>query len=466
MKGVSPRPSDVLLFIVDDDEDTRNNLRDILELDGYEIADASCAHDLFSLPGWDRVSLILLDQKLPDGNPEAILPQIQARAPQASVFIVTGFADVNAAVSALRRGAADYIIKPVNADALRASLRRELEHQRSERQLHALFENALDGFIIFDQDEVIVDANPAACLMLSSSRSELLGKNVKSLVGANCEAVASETAFSQLNRSGERSLQGPNEREMLVEYQVTFNFSPGLHLVSLRDVTERKRSEQRARQAERLAAIGETMTALAHESRNALQRSFACLEMLALEVENSPVALDLVKRSQKAQEQLRQLYEEVRQWAAPINLHSQQVELADIWNEAWHHVMQVHRGKTIKLQQAVNCNTLCRVDPAKLGQVFRNIFENAVEVSPDHSQIELQCSSSANELTISIRDHGPGLSPEQLARAFEAFFTTKTKGTGLGLAITKRIIQAHQGQISASTDAGACIALTIPRGMP
>ncbi|WP_425616681.1 ATP-binding protein [Anatilimnocola sp. NA78] len=469
MKSFQPGAnwSGARVFIVDDDEDTRNNLRDILELDGYDIQDASCAKQLFALPGWDTVSLILLDRKLPDGTPEEVLPQIKQRAPHASVIIITGYSDVAAAVSALRMGAADYIIKPVNAGALRASLRRELEHQQSERQLSALFENALDGLVIFDHEGNIVDANPATCSILGTSRDQLIASNLQSLLAkSDADSEVRGSLFSPSNLRGESRLQRPDGSEVQVEHQVTFNFSPGLNLVSIRDVTDRKRSEQRAMQAERLAAIGETMTALAHESRNALQRSSACLEMLALEVEDRPVALDLVARAQKAQQQLRQLYEEVRQWAAPINLQLQVVDLCDVWREAWHQVAQVHANKRVKLSEQIQTPTNCRVDPTKFAQVFRNIFENAFEVSPDEAAIELTCApSSSDELTISISDHGPGLSAEQSARLFEPFFTTKTKGTGLGLAIAKRIVQTHAGKIAASSPAGACLELTIPRGM-
>src|SRR5687768_16226078 len=96
---------EVLVFVVDDDDDTRTNLRDILELDGYKIAEASCASELFALPDWNKVSLILLDRKLPDASPEDLLPKVQLLAPQVSVIIVTGYADVTSAVSALRLGA-------------------------------------------------------------------------------------------------------------------------------------------------------------------------------------------------------------------------------------------------------------------------------------------------------------------------------------------------------------------------
>src|SRR5262249_49084021 len=68
------------------------------------------------------------------------------------------------------------------------------------------------------------------------------------------------------------------------------------------DITERKREQERTLQTERLAAIGQMMTGLAHESGNALARSQSCLEMLAWEVEDRPEALDLINRIQKAQD--------------------------------------------------------------------------------------------------------------------------------------------------------------------
>jgi PAS domain S-box-containing protein len=468
--ATSPAVAGTLIFVVDDDEDTRVNLRDILELDGYEIAEASCAKELFELSGWGKVAVILLDRKLPDGSPDQLLPIVQKRAPQASVIVVTGYGDVTTAVSALRQGAADYIIKPINPDALRASVRRELEHKRSERQLRAMFENALDGFVIYDGADVIVDANPAACALLATPRDQLAGAKLSSLVVPADAAIAQDAGAAFQSQSGERRLRRGDGVEIDVEYQATFGFSHGLNLVSLRDVTERKRSEQRALQAERLAAIGETMTALVHESRNALQRSFACLEMLAMEVEDRPAALDLIARTQRAQEQLRQLYEEVRQWAAPIQLQREPCNLADVWREAWQHVRQVHPRKQLQLKEQISCEPLCRVDPIRMEQVFRNIFENAFEVSPDPGLITLQCKASdeagSSELVVAISDQGPGLSPEQQSHMFEPFFTTKTKGTGLGLAITKRIVQAHAGRIRATSCQGACIEFAISRGLP
>ncbi|MGN6544932.1 MAG: response regulator, partial [Aureliella sp.] len=255
-QNASFNAADILVFVVDDDPDTRLNLRDILEMDGYTVADAASAAELFALPGWDRVSVILLDRKLPDSEPEVILPQILQEAPQASVMVVTGYADVDSAVSALRHGAADYIIKPINPEALLASVRREVAHQRSERQLRALYENALSGVLMFDNDGMIVDANPAACLMLRMEQQDLLGRAVNSLMEGEESGEPSEDIASPHSAYGEVKLRRSDGTVIDVERQTMLNFSPGLSAVALRDVTEKKQSERRALQAERLAAIG------------------------------------------------------------------------------------------------------------------------------------------------------------------------------------------------------------------
>ena len=234
-------------------------------------------------------------------------------------------------------------------------------------------------------------------------------------------------------------------------------------------VISRQQTEDQARQSERLAAIGQMMTGLAHESRNALQRSQACLEMLTLEVAGQDRAGDLITRIQKAQNHLLHLFEEVRGYASPIHLHRKSCDLRSIWRETWSHLESSHRPKSIELVETclVDCN--CCVDPNSMEQVFRNIFDNAIHASPQGGKIFVQCTQlqllAEQFLRISIRDQGPGLSVEQRDRMFDPFYTTKTHGTGLGLAIARRIINAHGGNISACSDttSGAELVLTIPR---
>jgi PAS domain S-box-containing protein len=239
------------------------------------------------------------------------------------------------------------------------------------------------------------------------------------------------------------------------------------------DITALEEAQQRALQAERLAAIGQMVAGLSHESRNALHRSQVCLEMLTLEVEDRPEALSLIARLQAAQDDLYHLFEDVRSYAASIHLEVRACDLAEVWREAWAQLAPMRRGREDTLIEVTDGVDLhCTVDPFRMGQVFRNILDNALSASAGPARIVIGCDRTDLDdqpaLRVAVRDHGPGLSPEQRQRIFEPFFTTKTRGTGLGMAITKRIVEAHGGRIAVGETGGpgAEILITLPRGLP
>jgi signal transduction histidine kinase len=212
------------------------------------------------------------------------------------------------------------------------------------------------------------------------------------------------------------------------------------------------------------------MTGLTHESRNALQRSQACLERLTWKLQGQPDALDLVARMRNAQEDLLHLYEDVRTYAGPITLDRNPCNLAEVWREAWDELTSQTGSREVCLQEERNgVNLWCSVDRFRLRQVFRNILENALAACGDPVQIVITCREAdlagRPALEVAVRDNGPGLDPEQEARIFEPFYTTKARGTGLGMAIAKGTVEAHGGRIEAAIGhrPGAEIRLTLPR---
>jgi signal transduction histidine kinase len=243
------------------------------------------------------------------------------------------------------------------------------------------------------------------------------------------------------------------------------------------DITYLKQAQQRALQAERLAAIGQMVAGLAHESRNALQRSQACLEMLALAVRDRPDALALIDRLQKAQDHLHLLYEDVRGYAAPIVLDRRPCDLAAVWREAWAHLESARKAADATLRETTQDVDLhCTGDAFRLGQVFHNIFDNALAAGPQPTLVEVHAEAAELEgqpaVRVLVRDNGPGLDPQLRQKVFDPFFTTKAKGTGLGMAIARRVVEAHGGQIVVGNDheagqaPGAVFVLTLPRGIP
>jgi signal transduction histidine kinase len=195
--------------------------------------------------------------------------------------------------------------------------------------------------------------------------------------------------------------------------------------------------------------------------------------MLALSLRDRPESLDLIARIQKAQDHLHHLYEDVRGYAAPITLERHDCNVAEVWREAWAHLEAARKGKQAVLREEIDgVDVHCQADPFRLGQVFRNLLENALAACPSPVEIVIRAERAEvfgqPGLRVVLRDNGPGLDPEQKRKVFEPFYTTKAKGTGLGMPIAKRIVEAHGGQMAVGEDEtpGAVFLVTLPRGNP
>jgi two-component system sensor kinase FixL len=236
------------------------------------------------------------------------------------------------------------------------------------------------------------------------------------------------------------------------------------------DITELQERQNQILQMERLAAIGGAVAALSHESRNALQRGEACLEILRLRLKDRPEDLDLIARVQRAQSDLLRLYEDVRMYAAPVHVERHWCDLTTVWRQAWEQVaVQFPKKKTELVQQTAGVDLRCEADSFRLTQVFRNLLENAFAACGETVRITLCCRETSlagcAALRVTVRDNGPGLTEEQRRNIFKPFYTTKVKGTGLGTSIARRIIEAHGGRIEASERAepGTEIVIVLPR---
>ncbi len=405
----------------------------------------------------------------------------------AAYVIVTGHSDVEGAIAALRLGAADYLLKPINPDALRIRLGRLMEQrrleraqQRSEALSRQLVEAAECMIVMLRSDLSIAYFSPHAEQLTGYAADEVVGRSFLTLFVPEGDREGVVTRYEKVRAgSSVRGIEGQvvcrdgSLRWVLKNARALSDYdgSPAI-LVVYHDITELKLAQDRALQSERLATIGHMCTGLAHESGNALQRIQACLEMLTLKVEDRSDAINRIERIQCAQDDLRHLFDDVKGYAAPIKLERRECDLAAVWRESWAQLDNVRRDRKTDLRERIDGLDLhCGADPFRIGQVFRNIFDNALAASSTSVEIEVRATEARLEgrpaIRISVTDNGPGLSPEQRRRIFESFYTTKTKGTGLGMAIAKRIAEAHGGRIAVGEGGpGAEIILTLPRGSP
>lgn len=388
-------------------------------------------------------------------------------------------ADADSLLAALRPGAEAGFVKQVDPELLGLLLSGLGERRQAERKLaesearqRALLNAIPDAIFRLRRDGTILD--------LRAHRQHQFNGDADSLLGLERDgARLPGPVVDKLQRSIERALT--SDVVQSVEYYLRTTQGKRYFearivacgedevVAIVRDTTQQKRADERALQAERLAGIGQMVAGLAHESRNALQRSQACLEMLALELEDRPQALQLVERIQKAQNHLHHLYEEVRHYAAPIRLQIQPCNLAHVWRDTWLHLEAAHRQKDVRLCECVPPSPLiCKADPEALEQLFRNLLENAITACPTAGTIAIRGVPAELDghaaIRIFVRDDGPGFSPEHRGRAFEPFFTTKIHGTGLGLPIARRIAESHGGTLAIGDPSppGAELIVTLP----
>jgi PAS domain S-box-containing protein len=347
-----------------------------------------------------------------------------------------------------------------------------LEAQR--RRYQDLFEFAPDGYLVTDPFGIIQEANRAAAALLNLRREYLVGTPLVTLMAAEVHSAFGDRLVNLRTRPEAERLEG---WEVRLAPRQRASIDAAVTVAPIRDAEERVtglrwllRDVTALKQAERLAAVGEMMAGLAHESRNALQRGHACLELLAHEVRDRPHALELIDRLRRAQEHLARLFEEVRQFAGPVRTERKPCRLAEVWRQAWDELAGQRGERRTVFREAGAEDDHCQADAFRIGQVFRNLFENALAACTDPVEVTVRCTATDIDglpyLRVAVSDNGPGFPAELEGRVFQPFVTTKLHGTGLGLAVARRIVEAHGGRISArpAEGGGAEVVITLPKG--
>jgi signal transduction histidine kinase len=142
-------------------------------------------------------------------------------------------------------------------------------------------------------------------------------------------------------------------------------------------------------------------------------------------------------------------------FARPLDLDVGQVEIGTLVADAAARVSANAQQRRVKVDVRIE-PSLPRIpgDGGRLSRVVVNLVDNAVQASAAGTEVSVEAFSSSEGIDIVVRDRGKGIEPEDLPRIFDPFFTTRADGTGLGLAISRKIVQAHEGRILVSSEAG------------
>jgi signal transduction histidine kinase len=204
----------------------------------------------------------------------------------------------------------------------------------------------------------------------------------------------------------------------------------------------------------RLAALGEMAAGMAHEIRNPLGGIQLYSSILAQDLNDRPQSLQMVQKISGGVKRLEGLVSQVLQFTREFSATISDTDLAEVIEQA------VDLASPQLLARKVICHVNgphpmpVRVDPLLFGQAVLNLVLNAAEAILEGGTIDVcygpPVDDNTRQFRMTVIDSGPGIRADVLDRIFNPFFTTKETGTGLGLAIVHRVVEAHDGIITAS----------------
>lgn len=367
---------------------------------------------------------------------------------------------------------------------------RSREALSRQAHLQSILETVPEAMIVIDERGVIQSFSAAAVRLFGWSAPEAMGCNVSLLMP---EPYRSEhdDYLDRYAQTGERRIIGTG-RIVVGQRKDGSTFPMELAVGEakvgesrfftgfIRDLTERRARERQLQQLQselvhvsRLTAMGEMASALAHELNQPLSAiasymrgSVTLLEGPAPDLARLRAALDQAGgQALRAGDIIKHLREFVAKGETEHTLEDPATMMEEASALALVGVQDQDVRVDLRLPRGLG---RVIVDRIQIQQVALNLMRNAIEAMSGSSQKELEVTVQADDaqtIRITVKDTGPGLSPEVRARLFAPFVTTKAAGMGVGLSICRTIIEAHGGRIWAEDNAGggAVFAFTLPR---
>ena len=217
-----------------------------------------------------------------------------------------------------------------------------------------------------------------------------------------------------------------------------------------------------ARQREE-AIIGRAAATIAHEVRNPLNAVYMALQRLGVESAGlDDASKRLLEISVNSIKQANSIIADLMEFSRPISPKREEVDIKALMEEAAYFLGLEQKG--IDFTISARDDIIAYVDPRLMRQVILNLLKNAVEAQPEGGFVEIGMEGGESGVEIRISNGGELPSKEELQRLLEPYFTTKNKGTGIGLPFSKRIVNAHGGDLSISIEEGRfCVTIVLPR---
>jgi signal transduction histidine kinase len=394
------------VLIVDDEESVTITIAAILEMDGYSVATALRGADALDMIAAEEFDLVLTDLRLDDFDGMEVLAAARRKSAETVGIVITGYASIESAVTALREGAYDYMLKPADVEDLRATVARGIERRKLGEQLGAR----------------VADLEAA-----NRTINELNVSLQDRVAQATTDLQSSYEKLQELDKLKSQFLSIASH-----ELKTPITAMSGFVQIAVRRI-KRRLGAGRPNEAD---WKNEEETLL--EQLQVVQRQTTKLARLVDEL------LD-VSRIESGR----------------LELQVSDVDLPELVAE----VVRLHQllatKHELRLSYDPRKNLHVRGDRDHLEQALNNLIGNAMKYSGEGDAIDVTVARvGEHEVEFSVTDHGIGIRPAELARVFGLFYRSPDRlardvgGMGLGMYITKEIVDRHNGRIWADSEVG------------
>lgn len=326
-----------------------------------------------------------------------------------------------------------------------------------EQYTNSIIESIKSGVVVINKDMFITIINQGAIEILGADH-DCVDKNFMEVFHC-CTDIKFEilTAISEGITTENIEVQ-LDEKQVIVNISIyplnIYSTNKGLVII-IDDITKLKKLQMQAQRNEKLVALGELSSGIAHEIRNPLAIIKAIEQTMKRELKDDEEAIKELDIIDEEVERANKIVKGLMEFAKPSISEVQLYYLNDIMNEVLLIINTYAIQKNIELEALMLDNVQIVADKEQLKQAFINIIFNAAEAMPMGGIIKVSSIIDNDKwVKLVFEDTGIGIEEENLHKIFNPFFTTKEQGTGLGLSIVHRILEEHGCIINVISDLG------------
>lgn len=343
---------------------------------------------------------------------------------------------------------------------------REIDVKRLEALNKHIVENINSGILTLDKAGRITSFNKTAERLTGYPLKDVYQKRVEDIFPSLMESSTAEEG-DKVSFREERSFRRADWGELLLGFSVSDADDVDVDkIVIFQDLTRMREMEEQLKRDEKLKALGGLAAGMAHEIRNPLASMSGSIQVLedglSYEDRDNRRLMDIVLREAA---RLNDIITDFLVFARPASGAMEVVDLKGLVKD----ILDVFRnspvGSGVTISLEVADGLLVEADARQLRQVFWNLFLNGAQAMSGGGKLEIASRAGDGAMAeITVSDSGDGVSPDDLERIFDPFYSTRESGTGLGLALVHRVVESHGGSIkvSSSQGEGSTFTLTLP----